>query len=128
MKWTIALTLFALSGHAAIADETALTTAQINDLLVGKTVEGIHFGTHTRQYFSESGLTLWIKSGDAAPSEARYKIEDNQYCSSWSGLWDEPEWGCFSIHHDEDQGLYYYIADGFRAPFVVGSAFSLDAD
>ncbi|WP_120501949.1 hypothetical protein [Roseovarius sp. EL26] len=125
MKWTIALALVAFSGQSAIAEETVLTTAQINDLLVGKTVEGIHFGAHTRQYFSQSGLTLWIKGGDAVPSEARYKIEDGKYCSSWTGLWAEPDWGCFSIHHDEDQGLYYYVADDFRAPFIVGNSFSL---
>lgn len=126
MKWLATLALVALSGQVAMAGEKALTTAEINDLIVGKTVEGIHFGTHTRQYFAESGLTLWIKSGDATPSEARYKIEDDKYCSSWTGLWADPEWGCFSIHHDADQGLYYYIADGFRAPFVVGETFSLD--
>ena len=125
MKWTTALAFIALAGNAALAEETALKTVEIEQLIVGKTVEGIHFGTHTRQYFSKSGLTLWIKTGDETPSEARYKIEDDKYCSSWTGLWAEPEWGCFSIHHDKDQGLYYYIANGFRAPFVVGDGFSL---
>lgn len=126
MKTLFAAALLIATGPVAQAEETALTTDQIKALLVGKTVEGIHFGSHTRQYFSQSGLTLWIKSGDSAPSEARYKIENDQYCSSWSGLWAEPKWGCFAIHHDEKQGLYYYIADGFRAPFVVGKAFSLN--
>ena len=115
-------------GHTAIAEEKALSTQGINDLIVGKTVQGIHFGEQTRQYFSESGLTLWIKNGDAVPSEARYRIEDNRYCSSWSGLWAEPQWGCFAIHHDEEQGLYYYIGEGFRAPFIVGEEFSLEFD
>ncbi|MBO9398979.1 hypothetical protein J7400_20070 [Shimia sp. R9_2] len=130
MKRTLAFAcaFAAFAGQSALAEEKALSTAQIEELLVGNTVEGIHFGAHTRQYFSQSGLTLWIKSGDAAPSEARYKIEDNAYCSSWTGLWSEPEWGCFAIHYDEAQGLYYYIAENFRAPFVVGSAFSLDAE
>ncbi|KLN61775.1 hypothetical protein WH96_05635 [Kiloniella spongiae] len=131
MKWIMALFALSgilLSGQTAMAEETALNTAQIKELLVGKTVEGIHFGSHTRQYFSKSGLTLWIKNGDAEPSEARYKVENDKYCSSWTGLWAEPEWGCFSIHHDKDQGLYYYISDDFRAPFIIGKTFSLDAN
>ncbi len=128
MRTIICAAILIVSGQAAYSEEKALNTAEINELLVGKTVEGIHFKSHTRQYFSKSGLTLWMKKGDSAPSEARYKIEDNKYCSSWSGLWAEPKWGCFSIHHDSKQGLYYYIADGFRAPFVVGDAFSLQQE
>ncbi|WP_217351674.1 hypothetical protein, partial [Ruegeria sp. HKCCD8929] len=124
----VALTVALGMAPALHAEETPLTTQQIQELLVGQTVEGIHFGTHTRQYFAESGLTLWIKKGDAVPSEARYKIEDDQYCSSWVGLWATPEWGCFSIAHDVEQGLYYYIADGFRAPFVIADGFSLSFD
>ncbi|ATG46053.1 hypothetical protein PhaeoP83_04463 (plasmid) [Phaeobacter inhibens] len=110
MKLLPIAAIAALSATGLAAQEKALTTAEIQELLVGNTVEGIHFGTHTRQYFSPSGLTLWIKSGDETPSEARYKIEDDQYCSSWVGLWSDPEWGCFSIVHDEKQGLYYYLA------------------
>ncbi|KIC36102.1 hypothetical protein RA27_22440 [Ruegeria sp. ANG-R] len=128
MKLIIILVAVGLAGQAARAEETTLTTEEISELLVGHTVEGIHFGAHTRQYFAESGLTLWIKSGDAVPSEARYKIENNQYCSSWTGLWNEPDWGCFAVHHDQEQGLYYYVSEGFRAPFIVGEAFSLHAD
>ena len=126
MKRIVTVVALCCLGHAAMAEEKPLNTQEIEELLVGKTVQGIHFGAQTRQYFSESGLTLWIKNGDAAPSEARYKIEDNRYCSSWSGLWTEPQWGCFSIHHDAEQGLYYYISEGFRAPFIVGEAFSLE--
>ena len=122
---TTALALSLVLAPALHAEETSLTTDQIKELLVGQTVEGIHFGTHTRQYFAESGLTLWIKKGDAVPSEARYKIEDDRYCSSWAGLWATPEWGCFSIAHDAEQGLYYYIADSFRAPFVIAEGFTL---
>lgn len=126
MKWMTSLVVLLALGQTAHAEETPLNTAEITELMVGKTVEGIHFGAHTRQYFAPSGLTLWIKSGDATPSEARYKVENDQYCSSWTGLWNEPEWGCFAVHHDKDQGLYYFIADGFRAPFIVGSSFSLN--
>ncbi|MGI9485401.1 MAG: hypothetical protein ACR2RF_05875, partial [Geminicoccaceae bacterium] len=76
-----------------LAEEKALDSEEIKSLLSGATIKGIHYGVETRQYFSESGLTLWIKEGDDKPSEARYKIEADQYCSSWTGLWNEEEWG-----------------------------------
>ena len=55
-----------------VAAEKKLSNDQISALLTGATIKGIHFGVETRQYFSESGLTLWIKSDDEKPSEARY--------------------------------------------------------
>ena len=110
---------------AVLAEERALDSKEINSLLSGTTIKGIHYGVETRQYFSESGLTLWIKEGDDKPSEARYKTEADQYCSSWTGLWNEEEWGCFAVHHDEEQNIYYFVGDNFRAPFVINSKFDL---
>jgi len=111
-----------------VAAEKKLSNDQITALLTGTTIKGIHFGVETRQYFSESGLTLWIKSDDEKPSEARYKIENDQYCSSWTGLWAEEKYGCFNIAHDEKQNIYYFLADDFRAPFVINSGFELHFD
>ena len=107
------------------AAEKQLSGDEITALLSGSTIKGIHFGAETRQYFSESGLTLWIKAGDEKPSEARYKIENNQYCSSWTGLWNEEDYGCFKIAHDEAQDIYYFLSDDFRAPFVISEGFEL---
>ena len=121
----LTLAAFALIASSVNAAEKPLNTAQIEELLVGKTSVGVHFGVQTRQYFSESGLTLWIKSDDEGPSEARYKIENDQYCSSWTGLWNEEEYGCFNIHHDEEQNIHYFISDDFRAPFVMKTGFDL---
>ena len=119
-----AVVLLGMPGMA-LAEEKALDSEGIKSLLTGSTIKGIHFGVETRQYFSESGLTLWIKEGDDKPSEARYKIEAGQYCSSWTGLWNEEEWGCFEIVHDEEQNIYYFIGDDFRAPFVINDKFDL---
>lgn len=110
------------------AAEKQLSGDEITALLSGSTIKGIHFGVETRQYFSESGLTLWIKSDDEKPSEARYKIENDQYCSSWTGLWNEEKYGCFNIAHDEEQNIYYFLGDDFRAPFVVNDGFELNFD
>lgn len=121
----LATALFATPLFAA---EKNLNTEQISELLSGSTIKGIHYGVETRQYFSESGLTLWIKSDDEKPSEARYKVENDQYCSSWTGLWNKEEYGCFNIAHDEEQNIYYFLGDNFRAPFVINSGFELNFD
>ncbi len=126
-KLTLALVISLLI-TPLFAAEKKLNSQQITDLLSGFTIKGIHFGVETRQYFSESGLTLWIKSGDKKPSEARYKIENDQYCSSWTGLWNEEDYGCFNIVHDEEQNIYYFLGEDFRAPFVINNRFELTFD
>lgn len=129
MKASLLTAAMALCVTGALqAEEVALDSAAIEQLLQGKTIKGLHYGVETRQYFAESGLTLWIKEGDNSPSEGRYKVENNQYCSSWNGLWNEPQFGCYAIHQDKQQGLYYFIGDKFRAPFVALEGFSLSAD
>ena len=124
MRFTLTLAL-SLASTTAFAADTKLSSEEIKELLSGATIKGLHYGTETRQYFSESGLTLWIKQGDEKPSEARYKVEDDQYCSSWSGLWAEEKYGCFDIAHDKEQNVYYFLGDDFRAPFVVNDGFEL---
>lgn len=124
-------TLFASPACAQDANssqDTKLTQDEIKELLVGATVKGVHYGKETRQYFSESGLTLWIKEGDEKPSEARYKIENGQYCSSWTGLWNEEDYGCFDIAHDKEQDIYYFLKPGFRAPFIINDGFEIEVD
>ncbi len=120
-----ALGLLSLTTPLAAA-EKPLDQQAVTDLLTGATIKGVHYGVETRQYFSESGLTLWIKEGDEKPSEARYKIEDGQYCSSWTGLWNDEDYSCFTIAHDTEQNIYYFLTDDFRAPFVLNDGFSLD--
>lgn len=125
----IAITLLATpacAAESATSQETKLTQEQVKELLVGATIKGVHYGKETRQYFSESGLTLWIKEGDEKPSEARYKIEKGQYCSSWTGLWNEEEYGCFDIAHDKEQDIYYFLKTNFRAPFILNDGFEID--
>ena len=126
-KLTLPLTTLLLCAPL-FAAEKQLNSEQISALLSGSTIKGIHFGVETRQYFSESGLTLWIKSDDEKPSEARYKIENDQYCSSWTGLWAEEKYGCFNIAHDEEQNIYYFLAEDFRAPFIINNGFELHFD
>ncbi len=115
-------TLIVLSFSAPLtADEISLSGEEIETLISGKTINGVHFGKKTIQYFSESGLTLWIGQGDELPSEGKWKVDNNQYCSNFGS-----DWSCFNIAHDKAQNIHYFVNEGFRAPFVVASSFSLE--
>lgn len=120
MKYLYApLALLLIQVTPAQAKEVPLSGDKIIELLSNNSVMGLHYGTETRQYFSETGLTLWMKEDDARPSEGRWKVESDQYCASWDG-----NWGCFQVLHDDVQGLYYFYRRDYRAPFVPTDAFS----
>ncbi|MCH9705388.1 MAG: hypothetical protein K0U15_04600 [Proteobacteria bacterium] len=107
------LTALLLVATPAVAAEKNLSDAEIKSLLNGKSIAGVHYASRTLQYFSESGLTLWIKDGDAKPSEGQWKVENNSYCSNFGS-----DWGCYKVVLDEEQQIYYFIKEGFRAPFI----------
>ncbi|WP_281648639.1 hypothetical protein [Parendozoicomonas sp. Alg238-R29] len=109
----IALTSLLMSLPAS-ASEAALSTAEIDKLMSGNSIAGVHYQKKTVQYFSKSGLTLWMSEGDALPAEGQWKAEDNQYCSDFGG-----GWGCYKVVNDKDQGIHYFLKGGFRAPFIV---------
>ncbi len=102
----------------AYADEVLLKTSEIETLLKGNTAYGVHYNERTNQYFSESGLTMWIKEGDAAPSEGKWKAKDDKYCSNFGGGEN-----CFQIAEDKEQGIYYFLSEGFRAPFIIKNGY-----
>lgn len=107
---TIALSAITLSSFAS---EVELNSSEIKKLLTENTMNGVHYHKRTAQYFSESGLTLWAGEGDKKPSEGQWKVEGNKYCSDFGS-----GWGCYKIVSDEKQGVYYFIGEDFRAPFV----------
>jgi len=104
----------------AYAEEVRLSTDEIKTLMDGKTISGVHYGKKTSQYFSNSGLTLWISEGDDAPAEGQWKVEGDQYCSNFGS-----DWGCLDIVLDKAQDIYYFLGEDFRAPFVVSKGFKL---
>lgn len=113
----LTLSILALSIHAKEVD---LTTKEIKTALEANSISGVHYQQKTVQYFSKSGLTLWMKDGDKAPSEGQWKVENNQYCSNFGS-----GWGCYRVVSDEAQGVYYFLKDDFRAPFIVQSGFDI---
>lgn len=121
MKFNIICALLlSSSALAASADEVDLTTDQIKVILEGNSIFGVHYEQKTVQYFSRSGLTLWMKDGDEAPVEGAWKSENNQYCSDFGS-----GWGCYRVVNDLDQGIHYFLKEGFRAPFVIHSGFDI---
>ncbi len=111
------LSAFSLSINAS---ETELSTESIEKILKENSISGVHYQQKTVQYFSKSGLTLWMKDGDKAPSEGQWKVENNQYCSNFGS-----GWGCYKVVNDEAQGIHYFIAKDFRAPFIMQKGFNL---
>ena len=104
----------------ASAAEVSLKTNEIETLLNGNTAYGVHFKERTTQYFSTSGLAIWIKEGDASPSEGKWKAKNDHYCSDFGGGEN-----CYQVAEDKDQGIYYFLSDDFRAPFIIKSGFRL---
>lgn len=103
--------------------ERFLTQQQIKTLLTGNTLHGLHIGAHTRQYFSESGTTLWLKEGDNKPREGRWKIVNNQYCSQWRS---KESWSCYHIVHDKMQEIYYFTQSTLRIPFIPKQGYQIN--
>ncbi len=110
-----------LFSNFASAAEVSLNTNEIETLLNGNTAHGVHFKARTTQYFSNSGLTLWIKDGDASPSEGKWQAKNDKYCSDFGG--GEK---CYQVAEDKEQGIYYFLSDGFRAPFIVKPGYKSD--
>lgn len=112
----IAAALLSAAGVAAAA-EKPLSGAEIRELLAGNTAHGVHYGKRTSQYFSAAGKTLWKGEGDEKPSAGEWKTKAQQYCSRFADYGNQ--WGCYDIVLDEAQGIYYFLGENFRAPFII---------
>jgi hypothetical protein len=66
------------------AQERKLSAAEIEDKLIGNTIQGLWDGQPYRQFFDGSGRTIFVEDG-RQPSMGRWKAdaEKDQYCSSW---------------------------------------------
>ena len=78
----------------AAAEARKLSAAEIEDKLVGNTVEGLWAGRPYKQFFDGSGNTLYVEDG-RQPSMGRWKAdaEKNAYCS-W---WEVGGWSCYEV-------------------------------
>ena len=68
------------------AEERKLNAAEINQKLIGNTVQGEWDGSSYKQFFDASGNTIYVEDG-RLPTFGRWKAdpEMNAYCSWWEG-------------------------------------------
>jgi len=102
----------------ALAAERALSAAETQKLLAGNTVLGTGESGATRQYFDPNGDTLFI-AADGAPSDGRWRMEGDQYCSTWPPA---QHWSCYAVQGDPDatpQTIRWIDREGFASPGTV---------
>lgn len=112
---TSLITAFVLLASAANAEPVKLSGAEIRAALSGKTVLGNQNGREWRQVFFKGGSTDYTQSG-GAPSQGRWRVEGDQYCSVWP---PSDVWACYDMAMDGDDILF--IESGgteWRARFV----------
>jgi hypothetical protein len=76
---------------AAGDDARKLTAAEITALLSGRTAQGEHRGTATRQYFDPTGWTDYLAEG-SPPDRGKWRVDAgrDQYCSQWGAFGTAP--------------------------------------
>ncbi|MDX1575385.1 MAG: hypothetical protein R3285_04275 [Kiloniellales bacterium] len=76
------------------AQDRKLSAAEIEQRLVGNTIEGLWDGRPYKQFFDASGNTLYVEDG-RQPSMGRWKAdtEKDAYCS-W---WEVSGWSCYEV-------------------------------
>ena len=112
MKKIIAVALLGAT-FSVLAKEVPVNSPELDLLFSNNTFHGVHYGKKTVQYFSDSGATWWMSSGDVKPSEGTWRIKNSQYCSNFGN-----EESCYDVVHDNSQDIYYFLKDEFRVPFI----------
>ena len=96
----INLAFLAASTTIGFAQERTLTGEEINNLLPTIKVSGENY----IQTFTQKGLTTYIYDG--RPSEGRWMVQDNQYCSTWP---PNNAIECYDVLVDETQKSITWI-------------------
>ena len=89
-----------------IAQEQKLTGAEIEALLPNIKAKGENF----TQVFTQKGLTTYTYDG--RPSEGRWMVQDNQYCSTWP---PNNAIECYDVLVDKTQKSITWIGAGNSA-------------
>lgn len=99
----------------ATAGETQLTAAEIDALLADSTATGVWSGNGYKQYFSSSGLTVYIPDG-GAPSQGRWR--SNAATNEYESWWQMTGWTPYVIVRTDDGTLAYRNGSALE-PFTV---------
>ena len=87
----------AIASLPALAVETKLSGPEIAALL--PTIAAT--GEATSQSFAVDGSTIYVSSG--RPSNGRWRVEGDQYCSVWPPA---ERWACYDVLRDGDQIIW----------------------
>ena len=102
-----------------VADEHALSKAEIVALLSGNTAIGTGAGTPWRQYFAEDGTTPYAIEGEGV-EVGRWKVDDDGTYRSW---WEGTGWTTYTMTGEDDR-VTWITEDGhsrFPAKIVEGN-------
>jgi len=96
-----------------LAQERKLSAAEIEDKLIGNTVQGLWQGRPYLQFFDGSGNTFYQEEGRAA-SLGKWWVdaEDNTYCSSREGSRS----ACYEVH-DGGRGAIFWVVPNSSKKF-----------
>lgn len=112
-----AIVLLALLHAPAGAEDRKLSADEIEQVLAGNTIEGLWAGRPYKQYFSETGNTIYAEDG-RQPSKGRWKADPDKeaYCS-W---WEMSGWSCYEVlDGGPDAIIWVSPGSGERHPATV---------
>ena len=107
----------ALPSAPAPAEERKLSAAEIQQKLIGNTVEGMWDGSAYKQFFDASGNTIYVEDG-RMPAFGRWKAdpEKDAFCSFWENSGE----ACYEVREiDRDTIIWVSPSSGKEFPAKV---------
>ncbi len=101
----------------SLAQERRLNAAEIEDKLIGNTVQGLWYGTSYKQFFDGSGNTMYVEE-DRQPDMGKWYVDDEKdaYCANWER--NRP--ACYEVIDDGPDALIWVLpGSGKRFPAKV---------
>lgn len=109
-----ALALPVFAGDGKSAGTVQATAAQIQQLLSGNTIVGTWSGSTYKQFYGESGFTVYVPQG-GPPSRGKWRVkEDTDEYDSW---WENTGWTPYKVMITNDG--YAWVNKGTLEPFEV---------
>ena len=108
--------LFLLLPSTLLAEERALSSSEMRELLTGNTAIGFWIDHNYRQWFDASGTTIYAPEHGRS-SRGRWRLNDttDEYESEWG---QSNYWEGYKIL--QKSGQFYWISDGVAPqPFKV---------
>ncbi|MDD9908167.1 MAG: hypothetical protein OXR62_00605 [Ahrensia sp.] len=107
--------LFVITAAVARAEPVAVSAVDIRALLSGNSAIGTWSGTPYKQYFSETGLTIYAADG-SSPSRGKWRV--NEQTNRYESWWEQTGWSEYGVLREGD--AYFWTARGIDPqPFRV---------